>query len=121
MNSREKIAKDYLQLRQRVAPDLDTSRYLHNLLQTSNDTDLKPWILYWISSVEKNDRIDMFDQTTENYLQECIEKYSKHPAAQKCFKLYKELILKSFTASRGTLVPPTVQERLKKYENVINR
>lgn len=119
MNSRENIAKDYPSLRQRLAVDLDTSRFLHNLLQTSNDVDLKPWLLYWVSSVEKNDRSDMFDQTTENYLQECIEKYSRHPAAKKCFTLYRDLILKSFTASRGTIVPQDVQDLLKKYETLV--
>lgn len=118
--AREKIASQYEQSYQSYLIDLETSQKLYQLLETNKDAQLKPWILYWLAEQEKDYRLTMFDLTSENYLKECIERYSKHPAAKKCFQLYKQIQLDSFTGSRGTEVPPAVQKQLERYEKLVN-
>lgn len=118
---RNQIAAHYKLSNQRYVVDLETSTFLYQLLENKKMTKLKPWILYWLAFQEKDYRLSMFDMSVDSYLKECIERYTKHPAAKKCFELYKELTIDSFTGSRGVDVPATVSDQLKKYENMVNK
>ncbi|MEK6627875.1 MAG: hypothetical protein AABY53_04565 [Bdellovibrionota bacterium] len=121
MAAREQIAEQYTYMNQRAIVDLDTTYFLYQLLEKSTDQDLKPSTLYWLASIEEKYRLDMFDVAAENYLRECIEKYSINKVAKKCFSLYKEIKIASFTGSRGTDMPKSVTDQLKKYETLVNK
>ncbi|MEQ1724262.1 MAG: hypothetical protein ABL930_13910, partial [Pseudobdellovibrio sp.] len=121
MKSREKISEEYRFSNQRAAADLDTSHYLFQLLEINDDKNMKPAIMYWLATIERHYRISMFDQTADNYLKECIEKYSTQKIAKKCFTLYKELQIISYTGSRGTDLPKSVLEQLGQYEKLVNK
>lgn len=119
IGEREIIAKHYSYAGQRIIVDLETSQHLFKLLETGSDKTLRPWLLYWLADVDRNYRLSLFDSTPELYLKECIVRFSKSPAAKKCFALYKEIKTVAFTGSRGTELPKSVQDQLKKYEDLI--
>lgn len=121
VKERENIANHYKFSNQRYIVDLETSYYLYQLIEKNKDAALKPWLLYWLAYQEKDYRLNMFDITAEQYLKECIEKYSSHKAAKKCFGLYKEMIIDSYTGSRGTDVPKSVSDQLNQYEKMVNK
>lgn len=121
IEERDSIADHYKLSNQRYIVDLETSYYLYQLLEKNKDEKLKPWILYWLAYQEKDYRMTMFDISAEQYLKECIEKYTKHKAAKKCFSLYKEMTVDSYTGSRGTNLPRSVTEQLDKYEKMVNK
>lgn len=120
IESRNHIAGSYKLSNQRYIVDLETTQKLYELLETSNDKNLRPWILYWLAYQEKDYRLTMFDVSSENYLKECIEKYSHHKAAKKCFAFYKEMQTELFTGSRGTDIPKAVSDQILKYDNMVN-
>lgn len=121
VKDRENIANHYKFSNQRYIVDLETSYYLYQLLETNKDIELKPWILYWLAYQEKDYRMNMFDITAEQYLKECIEKYTSHKAAKKCFSLYKDMTVDSYTGSRGTEIPKSVSDQLNQYEKMVNK
>ncbi len=121
MRGRTEIASRYKSPSQRSVVDLDTTRFLYRLLEDNTDLVLRPNILYWLASIETDYRISMFDSSAENYLRECIEKFPKNPVAKKCYDLYREVQISSFTGSRGTDLPKSVSEQLKKYEEMIKK
>ena len=90
-------------------------------IENNKDKSMKPAIMYWLATIERDYRISMFDQTADNYLKECIEKYSTSKIAKKCFTLYKELQIISNTGSRGTDLPKSVSEQLDNYEKLVNK
>lgn len=119
--AREKIAEEYKRPRQRAAADLDTAHFLYQLLEKNDNKMLKPSILYSLAEIESDYRISFFDQTSDNYLKECIEKYSRRPVAKKCYALYKDLQIISYSGSRGTDLPLAVKRQLEKYELMVNK
>lgn len=121
INERESIADHYKLANQRYIVDLETSYFLYQLLEKTTDVKLKPWIMYWLAYQEKDYRLTMFDLTAEQFLKECIEKYTKDKAAKKCFSLFKQMQIDSFTGSRGTDLPKSVVNQLKKYEKMVNK
>ena len=121
IEERNAIADHYKLSNQRYIVDLETSTFLFQLLEKSTDKKLKPWILYWLADQEKDYRLTMFDLSAEQYLKECIERYTTHKAAKKCFTLYKEIIVNSYTGSRGTSLPKSVVEQLNTYEKMVNK
>lgn len=121
MNSREKISEAYRFTQQRAAADMDTTYFLFRLLEKPDSKQLRPNLLYWLAKVERDYRISMFDQTSDNYLKECIEKYSTHKIAKKCLSLYKEFQVMSYTGSRGTDLPKSVSSQLEAYEALVNK
>lgn len=121
MNAREKISEDYRFSNQRAAADMDTTHYLFQLIEKAESKKIKPALLYWLASIERNYRMSMFDQTADNYLKECIEKYSDQKIAKKCFSLYKEMQVMSYTGSRGTDLPKSVIKQLEDYEKMVNK
>lgn len=121
VEERNNIAEHYPLSNQRYIVDLETSAFLFQLLEKSPDKKLKPWVLYWLADQEKDYRLTMFDLSAELYLKECIEKYPTHKAAKKCFSLYKEIIVNSYTGSRGTSLPKSVVEQLNTYEKMVNK
>lgn len=121
VEERDHLAGSYRLSSQRYIIDLETTQKLYDLLASSQDASIKPWILYWIAYQEKDYRFTMFDLSVENYLKECIERYSTHPAAKKCFTFYKEMQRDSFTGSSGTNIPASVQRQIDAYENLINK
>lgn len=121
IEERNSIGDHYKLSNQRYIVDLETSHYLFQLLEKNKDVKLKPWILYWLGYQEKDYRMNMFDISAEQYLRECIEKYSTHKAAKKCFALYKEMTIDSYTGSRGTSLPKSVSDQLSKYEKMVNK
>jgi hypothetical protein len=121
MKNRERISEDYKFSNQRAAADLDTSHFLFQLLEKNKTQNMRPVIMYWLATIERDYRISMFDQTADNYLKECIEKYSTLKIAKKCFTLFKELQIISYTGSRGTDLPKSVTEQLDSYEKLVNK
>lgn len=121
MNSREKISEEYKNNNQRAAADMDTTHFLFQLMEKPNSKKIRPSILYWLASVERYYRISMFDQTADNYLKECIEKYTDQKIAKKCYTLYKEIQTLSYTGSRGTDLPKSVLKQLDTYERLVNK
>ena len=121
MTARSQIADQYKLSNQRTVVDLDTTHFLYQLVEQSEEKALKPWVMYWLATIEQDYRTSMFDLSAENYLKECIEKYSTEKVAQKCFDLYKEIQINSYTGSRGTDIPKSVSEQLKKYESLIKK
>ena len=118
---REKMSESYQHPRQRTAADLDTAHFLFKLLEKNENPKIKPSLLYYLARIESDYRISFFDQTSDNYLKECVEKYSSHKIAKKCFALYKELQIISYTGSRGTDLPLTVSRLLERYEMMVNK
>ena len=121
MKTRKNLYVNVQYSNQRAAVDLDTTHFLFKLLEKSSDNSLKPAILYWLSTIEKDYRLGMYDQTADNYLKECIEKYSSAKIAKKCFTLYKEIIVNSYTGSRGTVLPNSVAKQLETYQKIVNQ
>lgn len=121
IQKREEIASDYAGQRRRAAADLDTAHFLFKLLEKNDNKVLKPSILYYLARIESDYRISFFDLTSDNYLKECIEKYSSQKVAKKCFALYKELQITSFSGSGGTFLPLSVKRQLEKYELMVNK
>lgn len=121
MRRRETIAKEYSRPRQRTAADLDTAHFLFKLLETNDNKKLRPVVLYNLARIESDYRTNFFDLTSDNYLKECIEKYPKERIAKKCFDLYKELQILSYTGSRGTDLPLSVVRQLEKYESMVKQ
>lgn len=121
MQKRDGIADEYSGQRQRAAADLDTAHFLFKLLEKNNNPSLKPSILYYLARIESDYRISFFDMTSDNYLKECIEKYSSQKVAKKCFSLYKQLQTISFSGSGGTFMPLSVKRQLEKYEIMVNK
>lgn len=121
MAGREKISEEYRFTHQRAAADMDTTHFLFQLLEKSTSKQLRPSILYWLADIERDYRISMFDQTADNYLKECIEKHSAQKIAKKCFALYKEIQIMSYTGSRGTDLPKSVSRQLDAYEAMVNK
>ena len=120
MQSRGEIASHYKLSNQRSIADLDTTHFLYQLLERPASQKFRPWVLYWLASVEKNYRLSMFDMSAENFLTECIEKYSTDKAAKKCLASYKEMQEQSFTGSRGTELPKDIVKKISKYEALVN-
>ncbi|MGZ3725924.1 MAG: hypothetical protein ACXWQQ_08985 [Pseudobdellovibrio sp.] len=120
ITERNNLAARYRLGNQRLVIDLETNQHLYDLLEKSLDKNLRPWILYWLAYQEKDYRQNMFDMSVEYYLKECIEKYSSQPAAKRCLGLYKEIQIESFTGTRGTEIPGSVQATLNKYEKLVN-
>ena len=118
--ARTKIGDTYKFPGQRAIVDLDTTHYLYQLLEKSKGSDLIPVILYWLAFIEKDYRLSMFDLSAENYLKECMEKYSAQSIAKKCFGLFKEIQVSSYTGSRGTDVPKSVTDQLNSYDALVN-
>lgn len=121
MKKRDRIAEEYHGQRRRAAADLDTAHFLFKLLEKNENKILKPSILYHLARIEGDYRITFFDLTSDNYLKECIEKYPTQKVAKKCFKLYKELQITSFSGSGGTFLPSSVKRQLEKYELMLNK
>ena len=119
MDTRNEVASNYKLAGQRYLIDLETSTFLFSLLENNGQKKLRPWVLYWLAFQEKDYRLSMFDQSTDYYLKECIERYPKSSAAVKCYELYKEMTIDSYTGSRGTDIPPSVQDQLQKYEKML--
>lgn len=119
IQERETIAKHYSYAGQRIIVDLETSHHLFKLLESGTEKSLRPWLLFWLADVDHNYRSSLFDLTSEMYLKECIVKFSKSPAAKKCFELYKEIKTNAFTGSRGTDLPKSVEDQLKQYEKMV--
>jgi hypothetical protein len=121
MKQRQKTAEIYKISNQRTIVDLDTSHFLFQRLENNPSEEMKPALLYWLASVEKDYRLSMFDMSAENYLKECIEKYSLAHAAKKCLKLYSQMQIEAYTGTRGTDLPSSVKDQLKKYEIMVNK
>lgn len=121
LDQRALIANEFRLSHQRYIVDLETSQTLFELIENNPPVDLRPHLLYSLADHEKDYRENMFDLSSENYLKECIQKYPKTPAAQKCFALYKEMQTLSFTGSRGTDIPADVQKQLDEYESLIRK
>lgn len=121
IHHREKMSESYHSQRQRAAADLDTAHFLFKLLEKNVNPQMKPSLLYYLARIESDYRISFFDQTSDNYLKECIEKYSTQKIAKKCFALYKELQIISYSGSRGTDLPLSVSRLLEKYELMVNK
>jgi hypothetical protein len=119
IDSRNTIASHYKLHGQRYLVDLETSSFLYSLLDKSENKNIRPWVLYWLAFQEKDYRLNMFDQSTDYYLKECMQKYSKTKAAKMCFELYNDITLDSYTGSRGTDVPANVQKEIELYRNMV--
>jgi len=119
VSSRNDLAANFRMANQRLLLDLDTTQKLFELLGTNKDPALTPWILYYLADHEKDFTYTMFDNSAELYLRECMTNYSKSEAAKKCLKLYREMLTDSFTGSRGTYIPESVQKQLFQYEQII--
>jgi hypothetical protein len=75
--------------------------------------------LYWLAFQEKDYRLNMFDQSTDYYLKECMQKHTKSLAAKLCFELYKEITLDAYTGSRGVDVPKNILQEIESYQKKI--
>lgn len=119
ISDRNDLAGNYRLSNQRYLLDLDTTQKLFEVLSQTKDVKLKPWILYWLAYQEKDFQYTMFDNSAELYLRDCIENYPKSPAAKQCLQLYKDMMKDSFTGSRGTYIPESVQKKFFEYEKII--
>ncbi|MGZ3726471.1 MAG: hypothetical protein ACXWQQ_11755 [Pseudobdellovibrio sp.] len=120
MKERLKIANQFKFPSQRAIADLDTTHRLYQILDKSKDNEMTPTLLYWLADIEKDYRLSMFDLSAENYLKECMQKFSTQSIAKKCFSLFKDIQINSYTGSRGTELPKSVQDQLNSYENLVN-
>lgn len=119
VEARESIASHYRLSGQRRIVDLETTQKLFDRLQQNPSNSLKPWLFYWLADFEKDNRMTMFDLSAENYLQECIERFSTNPAAKKCLDLYVEIQTEQFTGSRGTDIPTDVKKQVESYRKLL--
>ena len=119
IDSRNAIASHYKLYGQRYLIDLETSAFLFSMLNKPEHKSIKPSVLYWLAFQEKDYRLNMFDQSTDYYLKECMQKYSKFAAAKQCFDLYKEITLDSYTGSRGIEVPESVLKEIDSYQKML--
>jgi len=119
INERESIAGHYTFSRQRYIVDLETSQVLFKLLEKDQNKKMKPWYLFYLAQTEMNYRTTMFDSTSELYLKECIEVYSKSSAAPKCLDAYAQMKKEAYTGSCGLQMPKSISDQIKKYEKLI--
>lgn len=119
IDSRNSVASHYKLYGQRYLIDLETSSFLFSLIDKHEHKNIRPWVLYWLAFQEKDYRLNMFDRSTDYYLKECMQKYSKSPAAKMCFDLYKEMTLDSYTGSSGTNVPAPTLLEIEAYQKLI--
>lgn len=119
IDTRNSIASHYKLYGQRYLIDLETSSFLFNLLASPQHKNIRPWVLYWLAFQEKDYRLNMFDQSTDYYLKECMQKYSNSKAARMCFDLYKDITIESYTGSRGVDVPANIVKEIDFYKKLI--
>lgn len=119
IDSRNAIASQYKLHGQRYLIDLETSSFLFSLLNNKEHKNIKPWVLYWLAFQEKDYRLNMFDQSTDFYLKECMQKHTKSLAAKLCFELYKDITLDAYTGSRGVDVPANILQEIESYQKKI--
>jgi hypothetical protein len=119
IDTRNAVASQYKLYGQRYLIDLETSAHLFSLLNNPEHKNIKPWVLYWLAFQEKDYRLNMFDQSTDYYLKECMQKHTKSLAAKLCFELYKEITLDAYTGSRGVDVPKNILQEIESYQKKI--
>lgn len=119
ISNRNSIASHYKLHGQRYLIDLETSAFLFSMLGKAEYKNIKPWVLYWLAFQEKDYRLNMFDQSTDYYLKDCLRNYTKTKAAKLCLELYKDINTESYSGSRGTDIPKDVLKEIEDYEKNI--
>lgn len=99
--------------------NLRLSGFLYEYLDKNPDTELKPYIYYWLSFCESRWERGLQDSLPESYLRKCITEFPKSPIAPKCFKEYEDLMKFGYTGSAGTNIPPDIQEELQKMRDSV--
>lgn len=80
-----------------------------------------PKVLYWLASLESSLNYGINYQLPEIYLKHCVEKYSNHAYAQKCYDQYDLLINFQYTGSGGTHLPVYKQNDLDSLKNKLSK
>lgn len=78
-----------------------------------------PLLNYWIGKIEAELRKDDFLSSAELFLKQCIKKYPLNPIAKKCYEELKLTTEFMYSGSRGTDIPPEIEEELKQLKALI--
>ncbi|MDH5377330.1 MAG: hypothetical protein OEX00_03290 [Gammaproteobacteria bacterium] len=84
----------------------------HYLLKGPPEQEV-PYLLYWLALCDRSIEYNYFFTLADLYLKECINNYSKHSYAPRCYAEYREYMLYSYSGSAGTFLPPEVEEELE--------
>ena len=97
----------------RLVKNLTVSGVLYEYLMTNSNTKIKPDILLWLAITERKMQDTLFYSLADLYLKECMNEFTKHPTAKKCFDEYKDNTIISFSGSGGVFLPDDVKKELK--------
>jgi tetratricopeptide (TPR) repeat protein len=100
-------------------PNLIEYLYLSGLLyeqlqKEPINSDRIPDILFDLGRLDQGLNKEFFFALDQMYFKECIDKFSTHPTAKKCFLEYRAEMERLFTGTRGLDLPSEVQEELEK-------
>ncbi len=97
----------------RLVKNLTVSGVLYEYLNTHPNTKIKPDILYWLATIDKQLQDTLFYSLSDLYLKQCMSEFSSHPTAKKCFEQYKLNMILSYSGSSGTHLPGDIKKDLK--------
>lgn len=91
------------------------------LIEKNKDSGDIPLGLYWMAVADRQLNFSYYFSISEVYLSECMEKYSKNPIALKCLDEYKRSMNEGYSGSSGLKLPKDVQDKIKKYEQLLSK
>ncbi len=94
---------------------------LHDYLNAQPSQEQIPVVLFWLATIDRSLQYSLHYSLADLYLKQCIQGYTQHPYAKKCFNLYKEYTYFSFTGSGGTELPDSVEDELYQLEQLLNK
>lgn len=103
----------------RLITNLTVSGVLYEYLTLHPKTELKPDILLWLAQCDRDLQNNFFFSLADLYLRKCINEYSSHPTAKKCYQEYADNIYYSYTGSGGTSFPMEVEKELKELKKKV--
>lgn len=103
----------------RLVKVLTLSGVLYEYLSTFPSTDIKPDILNWLATCDRQLQETLFYSLADLYLKECMSEFSKHPTAKKCYEDYKDNLIFLYSGSSGTHLPDDVKSDLKMWSDKV--
>jgi hypothetical protein len=89
---------------------------LYHYLNRQPKAEEIPKILYWLSICDRSIGFNFYFSLGDMYLKDCVENYSSHPYAKKCYADYKTFITSAYSGAGGTFLPENVKKELQQME-----
>lgn len=104
----------------RLVKILTLSGVLYEYLSTYPSTPIKPDILNWLATCDRQLQETLFYSLADLYLKECMSEFPNHPTAKKCYEDYKDNMIFLYSGSSGTHLPDDVKSDLKMWSDKVS-